>query len=84
MQGMFRANGGCGFVKKPDLLQNVNGPHNKVFDPKANLPVKTTLKVKVYMGEGWDLDFHHTHFDIYSPPDFYTRVYMIFVYLWTS
>ncbi|CBI30388.3 unnamed protein product, partial [Vitis vinifera] len=73
MQGMFRANGGCGYVKKPDLLLKV-GPHDKVFDPKANLPVKTTLKVKVYMGEGWHLDFHHTHFDIYSPPDFYTKV----------
>ncbi|RVW44545.1 Phosphoinositide phospholipase C 2 [Vitis vinifera] len=72
MQGMFRANGGCGYVKKPDLLLKV-GPHDKVFDPKANLPVKTTLKVKVYMGEGWHLDFHHTHFDIYSPPDFYTK-----------
>lgn len=107
MQGMFRANGGCGYVKKPDLLQKVR-PDGKVFDPKANLPVKTTLKVseavrpkvcslfscfvlhslpnltrcscdvskqvKVYMGEGWHMDFHHTHFDMYSPPDFYTRV----------
>eukprot|EP00261_Vitis_vinifera_P035770 XP_019077013.1 PREDICTED: phosphoinositide phospholipase C 2 isoform X2 [Vitis vinifera] len=44
MQGMFRANGGCGYVKKPDLLLKV-GPHDKVFDPKANLPVKTTLKL---------------------------------------
>lgn len=47
MQGMFRANGGCGYLKKPDLLQKV-GPDGKVFDPKANLPVKTTLKVGVY------------------------------------
>ncbi|KAF8397289.1 hypothetical protein HHK36_016202 [Tetracentron sinense] len=116
MHGMFRANGGCGYVKKPDFLLKV-GPHNEAFDPKARLPVKTTLKlsgslselltifslltfldevplfflctyclfievslffftqqVKVYMGEGWHLDFHHTHFDLYSPPDFYTRV----------
>jgi len=23
MEGMFRANGGCGYVKKPDILLNV-------------------------------------------------------------
>ena len=44
MHGMFRANGGCGYVKKPDFLMN-SSPDNKVFDPKANLSVKTTLKV---------------------------------------
>lgn len=26
------------------------------------------------MGEGWYYDFKHTHFDAYSPPDFYARV----------
>lgn len=26
------------------------------------------------MGEGWYYDFKHTHFDTYSPPDFYARV----------
>ncbi|MFQ6638751.1 hypothetical protein Gotur_015042 [Gossypium turneri] len=26
------------------------------------------------MGDGWHLDFKHTHFDTYSPPDFYTKV----------
>ncbi|XP_043698194.1 phosphoinositide phospholipase C 2-like isoform X2 [Telopea speciosissima] len=73
MHGMFRANGGCGYVKKPDFLLTID-PSNEVFDPKVRLPTKKTLKVKVYMGEGWYLDFHHTHFDLYSPPDFYTRV----------
>ncbi|WKA00625.1 hypothetical protein VitviT2T_018963 [Vitis vinifera] len=73
MHGMFKANGGCGYVKKPDFLLN-NGSHDGVFDPKAKLPVKTTLKVTVYMGEGWYFDFRHTHFDAYSPPDFYARV----------
>ncbi|ESW13760.1 hypothetical protein PHAVU_008G224000 [Phaseolus vulgaris] len=73
MQGMFRANGGCGYVKKPEFLLET-GPDNEVFDPKAKLPVKTILKVTVYMGEGWYYDFKHTHFDQYSPPDFYTRV----------
>lgn len=73
MQGMFKANGGCGFLKKPDFLLK-SGPDGEVFDPKATLPVKTTLKVKIYMGEGWYYDFEHTHFDPYSPPDFYVRL----------
>ncbi|TKY47544.1 Phosphoinositide phospholipase C 2 [Spatholobus suberectus] len=73
MQGMFKANGGCGYVKKPDFLLK-GGPNNEVFDPKAHLPVKTTLKVTIYMGEGWFHDFKHTHFDQFSPPDFYARV----------
>ncbi|XP_062181461.1 phosphoinositide phospholipase C 2-like [Phragmites australis] len=71
-QGMFRANGGCGYVKKPDVLMNSDA--NKLFDPRANLPVKTTLKVTVYMGDGWRFDFRKTHFDKCSPPDFYARV----------
>nr|KAJ0194288.1 hypothetical protein LSAT_V11C800394360 [Lactuca sativa] len=75
MHGMFRANGGCGYVRKPDFLMQ-KGPNGEVFDPKATLPVKTTLKVKVYMGDGWRLDFSQTHFDAYSPPDFYTKINM--------
>ncbi|KAH6777799.1 Phosphoinositide-specific phospholipase C family protein [Perilla frutescens var. frutescens] len=74
MHGLFRSNGGCGYVKKPDLLMS-KGPYN--FDPKQRLPVKKTLKVNVYMGDGWRLDFSHTHFDKYSPPDFYTKVYIV-------
>ncbi|KAI9157129.1 hypothetical protein LWI28_017327 [Acer negundo] len=73
MHGMFRANGGCGYVKKPDILVQA-GPHSEVFDPSVRWPVKKSLKVTVYMGEGWYFDFRHTHFDAYSPPDFYTRV----------
>uniref|UniRef100_A0A1J3EYL8 Phosphoinositide phospholipase C n=1 Tax=Noccaea caerulescens TaxID=107243 RepID=A0A1J3EYL8_NOCCA len=73
MQGMFRANGGCGYVKKPDFLMNV-GPNGKVFDPNENAAPKKTLKVKVCMGDGWHLDFKKTHFDLYSPPDFFVRV----------
>uniref|UniRef100_A0A7N0UBN6 Phosphoinositide phospholipase C n=1 Tax=Kalanchoe fedtschenkoi TaxID=63787 RepID=A0A7N0UBN6_KALFE len=73
MHGMFKANGGCGYVKKPDFLLKV-GPHNEVFDPRIQLPIKKTLKVKIYMGEGWYYDFSHTHFDAYSPPDFYARI----------
>ncbi|WOL08486.1 phosphoinositide phospholipase C 2-like [Canna indica] len=73
MHGFYKANGGCGYIKKPDFLMNV-GPNKEVFDPKAVLPVMKTLKVKVYMGDGWRMDFKQTHFDAYSPPDFYTRV----------
>ncbi|KFK27404.1 hypothetical protein AALP_AA8G378600 [Arabis alpina] len=73
MQGMFRANGGCGYVKKPDFLMNV-GPNGEVFDLNENSSPKKTLKVKVCMGDGWQLDFNKTHFDNYSPPDFYVRV----------
>ncbi|KAL5202943.1 hypothetical protein ABZP36_013895 [Zizania latifolia] len=71
-QGMFRANGGCGYVKKPEILMN-NNPE-KLFDPTSTLPVKTRLKVTVYMGDGWRFDFRKTHFDKCSPPDFYARV----------
>ncbi|KAL0824219.1 hypothetical protein Bca101_047896 [Brassica carinata] len=73
MQGMFRANGGCGYVKKPDFLMNV-GPNGQVFDPNENSSPKKTLKVKVLMGDGWHLDFKKTHFDLYSPPDFYVGI----------
>ncbi|KAK6156132.1 hypothetical protein DH2020_010380 [Rehmannia glutinosa] len=58
MHGMFKANGGCGYVKKPNFL----------------LKADAYGEVTVYMGEGWYYDFRHTHFDAYSPPDFYARV----------
>jgi phosphatidylinositol phospholipase C delta len=45
---MFRANGGCGYVKKPDFLLKTD-PNDEVFDPRAKLPVKTTLKVRVFI-----------------------------------
>ncbi|KAK5830563.1 Phosphoinositide phospholipase C 2 -like protein [Gossypium arboreum] len=73
MQGMFKANGGCGYVKKPDFLLQ-RGENDEVFNPNAPLEVKTVLRVKVILGEGWHQDFHHTAFDRYSPPDFYTRI----------
>ncbi|XP_076953379.1 phosphoinositide phospholipase C 2-like [Bidens hawaiensis] len=71
MQGMFRGNGGCGYVKKPDFLLTGG---NEIFDPRVKQPVKMKLKVTLFMGEGWYYDFKHTHFDAYSPPDFYVRI----------
>ncbi|XP_010032979.2 phosphoinositide phospholipase C 2 [Eucalyptus grandis] len=70
MEGMFKANGRCGYVKKPDFLLD----KDHIFDPAKPLPVKTNLKVTVYLGEGWHLDFKATHFDQFSPPDFFVRV----------
>ena len=43
MHGMFRANGGCRYVKKPNFLMK-KGFHEEVFDPRKKLPVKETLK----------------------------------------
>lgn len=45
MQGMFKANGGCGYVKKPDVLLS-NGLGGESFDPSSkSLQIKTVLKV---------------------------------------
>lgn len=106
MKGMFRANGGCGYVKKPDFLLRGADPNNRVFDPSAPPPVQKFLRVcclgstftvfgvsflffnsfahlnylhgnnqvTVYMGEGWSREFRHTHFDRFSPPDFFVKV----------
>ncbi|WOL08488.1 phosphoinositide phospholipase C 2-like [Canna indica] len=71
MQGMFRANGGCGYVKKPDILLN-DDPQPVFF--LNSLPVKKILKVKVYAGDGWRFHFNEHYFDCCSPPDFYTVV----------
>lgn len=45
MHGLFRSNGGCGYVKKPDLLRK-RGPNGEVFDPKLPMPIRQTLKVR--------------------------------------
>ncbi|CAK9137006.1 unnamed protein product [Ilex paraguariensis] len=45
-EGMFRANGGYGFVKKPDLFLNTD------FDPREALPIKTTLQVRTNISGG--------------------------------
>ena len=48
MQGMFRANGGCGYVKKPQFLMQKYDCDNE-FDPTRIQSVKKkTLKVSMY------------------------------------
>lgn len=47
MHGFYKANGGCGYVKKPDFMMQTC-PDGNVFDPKADLPVKKTLKVGLW------------------------------------
>ncbi|KAL8162646.1 hypothetical protein V2J09_014135 [Rumex salicifolius] len=85
MQGMFRSNGGCGYVKKPEILMKSPDAEDIVYNPQLPLPVKSTLKasiilstmfhdVTLYMGNGWNFDFAKTHFDSFSPPDFYAKV----------
>lgn len=44
MQGMFRANGGCGYVKKPEFLLK-DGLQSDVFYPNEPSHVQTHLKV---------------------------------------
>ncbi|KAL0317074.1 UNVERIFIED_CONTAM: Phosphoinositide phospholipase C 6 [Sesamum angustifolium] len=46
MHGVFRSNGNCGYVKKPDMLMK-RGPNGEVFDPKLPIPVRTTLKLYI-------------------------------------
>lgn len=46
MRGMFKANGGCGYVKKPEFLIRTL-PHEEVFDPKKPPSVKQILKVSL-------------------------------------
>ncbi|GJX00673.1 phosphoinositide phospholipase C 6-like protein [Tanacetum coccineum] len=67
---------GCGYVKKPDSLMGT-GLNGDVFDLKAMIHVKKTLKVRVYMDEGWRMDFSYVHFDKFSPLDFYTKVFFV-------
>ncbi|XP_024526311.1 phosphoinositide phospholipase C 2 isoform X1 [Selaginella moellendorffii] len=73
VHGFFKANGRCGYVKKPDMfLPNESG--GPVYDPAKAASVRTRLKIKIFMGLGWLEKFGKRHFDNFSPPDFYARV----------
>ncbi|KAJ7567062.1 hypothetical protein O6H91_02G130700 [Diphasiastrum complanatum] len=67
-RALFQANGGCGYVKKPDVLLS-SFPVNDDMLPKPS--PKTFLKVRVLMGTDW-----HKRFDLFTKPDFYVKVAM--------
>ncbi|KAI5078690.1 hypothetical protein GOP47_0006361 [Adiantum capillus-veneris] len=74
-QGLFRANGGCGYVKKPNFLISNDSTSSFNYNSKAStLEVKQMLKVKVCMGCGWREQLGEDSFDKSSPPDFFARV----------
>ncbi|KAL3680536.1 hypothetical protein R1sor_023492 [Riccia sorocarpa] len=73
VNGFFKQNGGCGYVRKPDFLfPSKNG--GREFDPRVPQPHKVTLKVKAIMGLGWKEKFDKRFFDRFSPPDFYLKL----------
>ncbi|GAQ84819.1 Phosphoinositide-specific Phospholipase C [Klebsormidium nitens] len=74
--GFFLANGGCGYVRKPEFFYPpsteiaANGtPVEAVFNPRQTTPVRTTLKIRIL----WGCDTHK-RFDAMSLPDFFVRV----------
>ncbi|CAK9278108.1 unnamed protein product [Sphagnum jensenii] len=69
LHGFFKANGGCGYVKKPDFLLEM-GKDGEVFDPLKPRPVKTILKVKLLTCLGWKERSSKHH----PLPDFYIRM----------
>lgn len=71
--GKFRGNGGCGYILKPKFLLE-NSPTGEVFNPLKFRQPEIKFKVKVMMTLGWDKAFSKHHFDLFSPPDFFTRV----------
>ncbi|KAK9734699.1 hypothetical protein RND81_04G157700 [Saponaria officinalis] len=73
MQGLFRAYGSIGYARKPNILLD----NNLKFDPTVWRPIKKILKVKVYMGTGWHLDFSSDQFDETSRPDFFVALEVV-------
>ncbi|KAL2607971.1 hypothetical protein R1flu_026544 [Riccia fluitans] len=65
-QGFFLANGGCGYVRKPDFLLPEDSTD---YEQILNQLPKLVLKVTVLLGTHW-----HTHFDYFKKPDFYVKV----------
>lgn len=74
--GKFKGNGGCGYVLKPQyLLENL--PSGVPFNPTSPRNTTLILKIKVMTTLGWDKAFSKRHFDLFSPPDFFTRVIVV-------
>eukprot|EP00898_Chlorokybus_atmophyticus_P005052 jgi/Chlat1/5548/Chrsp369S05346 len=61
-RALFRKNGNCGLVKKPDCFLDGTAL-------SGTLPVKTRLKINVLFGRGWNRAF-----DLLSKPDFYLKL----------
>ncbi|XP_021891801.1 phosphoinositide phospholipase C 4-like isoform X2 [Carica papaya] len=69
MHGMFKSNGGCGYVRKPCSLLKF-GPRQVYL--KAEVPARKNLKVKVYQADGYHLDLKQTRFET-RPPDWHVK-----------
>ncbi|CAI7831108.1 unnamed protein product [Closterium sp. NIES-54] len=88
VHGFFSANGGCGYIKKPDFYltpgkqlegisegdESAAGSTEGVYDPSVPRPIQMTLRVRVVVGTGWLERYGKGHFDTYSKPDFYCKV----------
>ncbi|CAI5516313.1 unnamed protein product [Closterium sp. Naga37s-1] len=88
VHGFFSANGGCGYLKKPDFYltpgkqlegisegdESAAGSTEGVYDPSVPRPIQMTLRVRVVVGTGWLERYGKGHFDTYSKPDFYCKV----------
>ncbi|GER34170.1 phosphoinositide-specific phospholipase C family protein, partial [Striga asiatica] len=72
MHNLFRLNGGYDVVMQKSRS-------NEAFDPRLPWPVWKKLKVIVYMGDEFRMNFSHTHFDTFFPPNFYTEIYKLSV-----
>lgn len=65
-RALFDGNGGCGFVKKPNVLL----PKSEMtYEQIATMAPKLMLKIKVLMGTDW-----HKIFDFLKKPDFYVKL----------
>ncbi|GBG82993.1 hypothetical protein CBR_g36522 [Chara braunii] len=93
VHGFFKANGGVGYVKKPDYLlpskrmpecdldkesEELEGLRLPPRRDSENLwPIKMTLKVTILLGRGWLESLGKHYFDRWSAPDFYVKVYAL-------
>ncbi|KAG0620820.1 hypothetical protein M758_4G246900 [Ceratodon purpureus] len=67
-RALFSKNGGCGYVKKPDiLLPGSTATLN--YESFKNLHSKLELKVRVLMGTDW-----HRNYDLFKKPDYFVKV----------
>ncbi|CAI5960442.1 unnamed protein product [Closterium sp. NIES-64] len=81
VHGFFRANGACGYVRKPACLMGAvegqaegqererggGGQESVPYNPQAVRPVELFLRVHVILGTGWYTRFSHNNFDAGGP-----------------